>query len=601
MQFPCFGLSFLGQCAYNPAQPSPTYFTIGDAVAALAFTLAVGQLFKPIHLFRLRAHGLKILHLSATVFLGAACAIVAAVLPNTPIEHRGMLEYPIFWEVVGGMFIFVAYGFAAWITLRPAGINAFNLATFVRAAASFLSEASDDDRVSFARDLLTRKNLKRVFRYATAWEKAAAHASMIEFDRLRERGEQLTITGRPKPSAFYLFAHRGELAAASDAITLLQVMSDPDFCAVLVRKCPWLTAAMLDGIARDNLRLDQAEPFVQEIARQALLNDDSMLAKEVGYTGFGTVPYLSQTLFGNWFILNQYDPVNRVGFNTPNSPSQGFAARLNKASKLMLDTAIKGGSYWGQRYIYGVQGVYENLFRHWSYTRPNPLPVEYAVTLHMGIADLYKMMRDALRQMKSERRKSLFVKEPKQFKNDIVDALACIIYESLTCVTNDFKGANDNAWFHVIGVFTDLYPQFSSEPTGMDPLQQHLALKLIDKLTHNMNGWYPAISRILLVTIGPYATAQPPANRTAFVILKEAVYRQLQKLPALHSKNPEKLPDYLPPTVTFDPATNSLTHTYSGGQAVVTCLSDLQVPEIDLCAEQNYDLTDAADVPADDY
>jgi hypothetical protein len=60
MQFPCFGLNVLGLCSYNPAQPSPTYFTIGDAVAALGFTLAILQLIKPIYLFRLRALGLKL-------------------------------------------------------------------------------------------------------------------------------------------------------------------------------------------------------------------------------------------------------------------------------------------------------------------------------------------------------------------------------------------------------------------------------------------------------------------------------------------------------------------------------------------------------------
>jgi hypothetical protein len=41
----------------------------------------------------------------------------------------------------------------------------------------------------------------------------------------------------------------------------------------------------------------------------------------------------------------------------------------------------------------------------------------------------------------------------------------------------------------------------------MNPLQQQLAVQLIDKLRHNMDGWYPAISRVLLATIGPYASS----------------------------------------------------------------------------------------------
>jgi hypothetical protein len=82
---PCFGLSFLGLCAYNPAQPAPTYFTVGDAIAALGFMLAIQQLFKPIYRFRLRAYGLGILYLALVVFLGALCSVVPLLLPNLPL------------------------------------------------------------------------------------------------------------------------------------------------------------------------------------------------------------------------------------------------------------------------------------------------------------------------------------------------------------------------------------------------------------------------------------------------------------------------------------------------------------------------------------
>ena len=49
----CFGLELLGMCKYDPQTPSQSYFTIGDAVAALAFTLAVQQFLKPIYQFRI--------------------------------------------------------------------------------------------------------------------------------------------------------------------------------------------------------------------------------------------------------------------------------------------------------------------------------------------------------------------------------------------------------------------------------------------------------------------------------------------------------------------------------------------------------------------
>jgi hypothetical protein len=587
-------------CAYNPAQPTLAYFTVGDAIAALGFTLAIQQLFKPIYLFRLRAYGLRILYLSLAVFLGAVCSIIAMILPNLPISHEGLLEHPVFWELAGGILIGGAYGIAALVSLKPVRLNTFNLYPFIRAAATLLSAASDDDRVAFAHELLASGNIERLARYALAWKAAELHGSQVEFERLRAAGAPLMIRGRPPVSAFYRFAHRRELAAASAATTLLQIMADPDFCSVLVRKCSWLTAATLDKLAQQDIHVDQAESFVREIANQAILNEDSMMAKEVGYTGFGTLPLLSQSLFANWFMLHHYDPLSRLNFKTPKVPSAGFVARLNSASKMMLETAIKGGSYWGERYIYSVEGVYENLSRQWSYTRPRSLPVEYAVTLHMGIAELYNMLRSALNDLKWEMKKPLFVTDPEVFRNDIIDAVARITYESLTGIANAFTGPDDDAWTHAIGVFLDVYPPHDSEPVGMDPLQQQLALKILEKLRHNMDGWYPAISRVLLAVIGPYDGHPQISKRTAHVILKDAVYKQLQKLPALQAKNPEKIADFLPSSVTYDSTSNTLTHIYRGGATQSTNLPALQIPEIDLCDEQNWQTPEAAGAPSPD-
>jgi hypothetical protein len=46
--FACFGVEWLGQCSYNPASPALIYFSLGEVVGALAFTLAVQQLLRKI-------------------------------------------------------------------------------------------------------------------------------------------------------------------------------------------------------------------------------------------------------------------------------------------------------------------------------------------------------------------------------------------------------------------------------------------------------------------------------------------------------------------------------------------------------------------------
>src|SRR6185312_1432113 len=105
MMHHCFGIAALGACAYNPDAPIVVYFSVGDAIAALGFTLAIQQLLKPVYLFRIRAYGLKLVHMPIMVFAGALCSVIAMILPNLPLHRESALTYPITWELIGGMLI----------------------------------------------------------------------------------------------------------------------------------------------------------------------------------------------------------------------------------------------------------------------------------------------------------------------------------------------------------------------------------------------------------------------------------------------------------------------------------------------------------------
>ena len=84
----CLGLKALGLCAYDPAKPFTVYFAPGAAIGALAFTLAVQQLLKPVHRFRLTTRHLTLSRIYICVFGSIAAAIVAAILPSLTILHE---------------------------------------------------------------------------------------------------------------------------------------------------------------------------------------------------------------------------------------------------------------------------------------------------------------------------------------------------------------------------------------------------------------------------------------------------------------------------------------------------------------------------------
>jgi hypothetical protein len=585
-QHPCLGLSALGLCSYNPGQPAAVYFSIGEAISALALTLAVQQFLAPIYRFRLRAYGLKIGYLILPVFFGFLCALIAALLPSLPLSRAYFFEYPNVWELFGGLLIAGAYAIAGFVVFRPAQIYRLNLGSFIRAAAILLSEADETDRVRFAEDLLggRHQNLERLIRYAYTLEVAEHHESTIEFERLGAAGLPLSFSGRPPISAFFRFAHRKELAAGSDAAIFLRILSDPHFCSVLVRRRPWLTASVMEFISAKRLHTPQLELFIQEIGAQSLLDDESIITKEVGLEGFGATPFLSNTLFSDWFILREYDPLRKLHFGGDVALTEGFVSRFRNASKLVVETAIKNHDFYDQRYMFSVHAAYENLFRELSYRKTDDVSIGLRVSLHMGVREIYKALEGALDNMRIEELEYFYAakaREPDRWSN-LITSVTAIVYDSLETIANSFDGVDDPNWTHAIQTFMDIFPVYGSTPIGFDPLQQHLALKLIEKLKDNMQGYYPAISRVLLAVIGPYDRHQNNSQFTAFSVLRDAVYKELQKLHQLWTTKPDQLGGYFPSSVSYDPNIDSLSFTYRAGDSRITNLGALTIPEVNL-------------------
>jgi hypothetical protein len=196
-----------------------------------------------------------------------------------------------------------------------------------------------------------------------------------------------------------------------------------------------------------------------------------------------------------------------------------------------------------------------------------------------------KMAGKLLASLNADQYQALYVDDPKAYRSDVLETLVETVYEALAAVSNRFTGVDDAFWMTVIDVNLDGFRPHGAEPDGMTPFQQRLALKLVDKLRDNMKGYYPAICRVLLAWVGPYVHQAPQANWTAFNILKDAVYFELQQFPQLAATKPDKIRNYLPDNVTYDVATTDLIQTYRDGKQAVTRLSMLNLSPVDLVAK----------------
>lgn len=500
----CLGLAWLGVCAYDPASPAPTYFTLGNAITALAFTLAVQTFLKPIYRLRLRVRYLSLAHLYILIFAGVGMTFIAALVPNFPVLHGGWWGYAIVYELLATVLFAFAYGAVAIAVLRPISVSEKRVEQFTKATAKLLSEATESDHVDLLPDL--HRSLPRLIKLAAF------------------------IEGYDDASAFYLFTHRHRIWQASYAHSMLRILSDPLFCKSLVLRAPWTVALIVGEIADKKLYAHAAQRFVQELAYQAILADDGIMAREADYQGFGEAPVFSDALFSDPFIVRTYNPLQTYFRSESITPS--ILRRFNQAALRCNECLIGQRHFQVSQVTSSIKQFYESAgMRAWSLREHGAADIDYVIEFSRSIANAIKLSNKLMASVSEDTYKAMFATKANEYRYDPFEHLIEIVYDALCYISNGFEGSSDRFWSLAIEAMRDSFKLFGIEPDGMTPFQQRLALKLVGKLGDNMNGYYPAICRVLLATVGPYEREALQPNMTAFNILRNAMYRELKRLP----------------------------------------------------------------------
>jgi hypothetical protein len=584
---PCFGLEVLGMCKYDPQSPTPSYFTIGDAVAALAFTLAVQQFLKPLYEFRLKGFGIKFSYVVLAVFIGAVFTVFAAIVPSIPLVRGTMFGYPLVWEIAGGLIIGGSYAVVAVIGLKSVSINDRNIERLANAAAELLGEATDDDRLSFAKDILDNRNLVVLVRLAAEIDSAKRQAIDMEFERLKARNLEIVVRGQPPISAFYAFAKRHKLQLAHYAYWLLGLLSDPDFCRVVITRHAWGLLKALDPIIQNNMEARAAKRFIQSVAWQALVNEDSIIARENKYSGFGLSRDFARDFFGNRFIIREFEPLDGV-YSIENAYlDKRFVSRLNMVSEFILRVEFDDLNFWAARSTLHIRDIYEKISRNVMSERTSAHVPEYFHELGYGVSKIGQITEEYLEICDSKIHDLLFAKQSDKYRHDAINDIAGVISTSLECISKEFQGPDDVAWIFAMDVFDTVFSRFRNQTEGLSPLQQAVAIKLIHTLQQNMDGFYPTLSRVLIALVGPYESLESERPRTAFVIFKDAVYYELRRIPDMFERDPAKVAERLPVNVIYDHSDRSLIQIYRRGQEVRTLLDDIPCSSVDLFAERH--------------
>jgi hypothetical protein len=473
----CLGIEFLGRCSYRPSQPYAVYFSLGEIVGALAFTLALQQLLKPIYIFRLNARRTPISLLYLLVLAGTTSVIFAALVPNFPALHSDIWGYAIVWELIGALLFALAYGAVILAATRPVTAKPARIIAFCRSSVQTLSFATEADCVDYARDL--ERSLPAIIKAAKI------------VDRRHEQ-----------PTAFYTFIHRHQIERGAYAANLLAVLADPMICKSLVSRSPWLAASMIKKIDDESLFSDHATHFVRELAHQAVTGESSMMAREIRYRGFGSAPALSERLFSSAFIVDRYNPFDWL-FSDRADPSLEVLKRYNSAARRAIKALIAQRKIQHVYAMYQIANFYEWLFMSAYKIQDSQAPNNSFISEMTRAVELaIEMANHLLANVDAPTYESLFVDQLNDRPSDMLDALVEITMEAWLGIANRFKGFDDHFWLLAIQSFDKAFPMHRDQPDGVTPFQQRLMIRVLDKLRDNIKGFYPSISRVLLACVG---------------------------------------------------------------------------------------------------
>ncbi|MEK9969641.1 MAG: hypothetical protein VW600_10930 [Ferrovibrio sp.] len=549
MSFTCLGLSILGACQYDPSNPANIYFTLGDAIAALSITLLIPQFVRPIYVLRLNIRRYPISYIYITVFSGTFAVLVGTILPHFGGVKQWIVDYPIFWEIIGMLLFSLAYAALAYAFISPAKITPNTIEKFAKYAADIIAQGSERDFIDLAEEL------------------------EINVGALSRASRQPTSRQR---SAFYDFTHRQQIVEASYAGSLLHIASDPAFCSTLISRAPWRAAYIVRILSEPDSSSDAAKKFVQEIFRQSMLSPQSMIGRETEYKGFRAAPILSEALFENDFCNHYYAPFSGFNYRDFDGIGAGEIKRINHAARLSTKAAFEANNCWDAHNWHYIKECYVSLLEQTQILRSNSRSsVYFRIELSSGIRDLINLANDYLAGLSDSEMASFFCNSSDtQFDDSIISEISEIAFESLNSISNDFEGWSDPLWQHALNIFRGIYTR--PERADLNPLQQRVSLLIQSKLRENMQGRYPALMRVLISLIGPYGPSTEKIG-DAHRLIVDATYTEILKLKKLAEDRPESYKDYLPNTVEFNAESNTLTFNYRFRDRTVLDLNTLNI------------------------
>ena len=346
--YPCFGLEFLGQCVYNPTNPT-VYFSIGQLIPLIIIAITVYSMMNPIIKLRIRANrlfqykpnffsfkswinkfqcpdpfqplalGVKYFISSITLNLFYYLAILSilsvffsAIIPSIPDFYKiPVIGYPVFWELLSGLILASLGIVLIKIISKPAILTPHNFKEFFNCTVDIIDRREEKELLFLAKELTP--SLKYIINIGRHYESRYQKIQILVLKKYSKNNSSLSIReinqfikkDKELQKKLYLYEIH------DFCFKIMDLLSDKLFCKVVACKAPGFAEEFLTYFSINNLSHPGERKIFGNIMKSSFENEDSILNRENKYDGLGGMTNLTRLIFENERLLQQ-SPFNSL-------------------------------------------------------------------------------------------------------------------------------------------------------------------------------------------------------------------------------------------------------------------------------------------------
>ena len=438
--------------------------------------------------FKLRTSFITLKTVNILFSIAIFFVFLAAILPFIPGSAIPLISYPVFWEIIAGLFFVIgAFGFF-WTINRHAKLSSKNFKPFFYECYSLIEKGNEKDLRELAEEIFN--SIEEVINESNKYTRK-------ELNWVKGNNSNFETSEYTKY-----------------ALSLLDIWSDSKFCEIIVCNVPTTAIELFHQIDEQNFYHSGGYSLVQQIIHKSYYTQSSILHREEDFKGLGHFKSFTKTVFGNYQLIeSHFRPFQAWEYLDEDDIKTWQIKKYCETINVSLNAYFysKGNHFAFPAALFSAYTqlehialseiiIFDKIPELNAYSSP---PFKKLSIIQKGLKNAVKLVEKNYSKLPEY---ELIEENYDVFKdNSIYGIIAHAIYEyfnNIASIHSQDEAVRDLA----IILWMDVYPVSKNlESKPIKEIQNRLTIHILNKVEENLlKLYYPAITRLLINLIGLY-------------------------------------------------------------------------------------------------